>query len=931
MHTKGGVEMFYSTINTDFAAYQPKLAFGLTRRQCFCFALAGGVGIPIYMKVKEVVPVDLSAILMILIMLPFFAFALYKKEGQPLEKVIKCYVKEQYLTTKVRKVKMIPVLEQVEQTADYAKYLKSGKAVKDENGQKKKVVMPSDESASNLLKKYASFMGKGPKKKEYPKTAADTIPFEKMNESGICEHGKGRYSIAFSFSDMNYVQLDDSDQKDIWSLWCMFLNTLDSDAHFQFFYHNHFADVERYAREIAIADTGREDLDELVEEMNAIQEKETREGNKGLEKGMYLIISFSLARNKVKDKVNEYAERIRNDMYDKLGVEARMLDGYEYLTLLFHVLNPASDEKAMVRFTLPGSGGISEKEQIICHPFVFGKSADRFEIGSKKAVVSFLKLDANQISDRLLCKLLDTDCEVAISIHVEPISRSKASKDIRILVSDLQKNVIDEQKKASNGGYGMNNISAPLKANLEAAQSTLDGITKNDERMFIATITIMHIADTYAQLERNIHMAKAIANEENCDLIALEHQQEDGFITTLPLGIGRVDIKRQLLTTSLGMFLPFKIRELMQRTENAIHVGINKITGKIIMGDVTTLANPNTLILGTPGRGKSVFAKLMIIWYFFKTKIDIMICDIEGEYLKVVERLGGITVNLSQSGKVYINMLDINPGCDWQTDPISEKTQFMMSVFEQILGVENGDPIDKSIIDRCMRKIYQRFAKTKDIEDIPVLEDLYDEIRRQEGERAAYLADALEVYVHGSLNYFNHRTNVDMDNRLINFNTKELGAQLRPLAMLLVQESVWGRISGNRDQGRYTLYIVDEAHVLLREPQTALYCVNNSKRCRKWGGIPVLITQNVSDFLDSPQIQTIFYNTDCFILLGQASGDADRLKEALNLSDEQYKCLLTRNKGEGLYIFGDTVLPFINRIDNETMLYKLVTTKVTEM
>lgn len=915
--------MFYSSINTDFTAYEPKLAFGLTRRQCFCFGLAAGVGIPFYMKTKELIPADLSAILMIVIMLPFFAFALYKKEGQPLEVVAKHYVKEKYLSEKIRKVRVVPVLDGVSQTAEYARFLKSG------HKKEKAVIMPAEKGASDLLKKYASFMGKGPKKRQ-PQTASETIPFEKMNESGICEHGKNQYSIAFYFSDMNYVQLDDSDQKDIWSLWCMFLNTLDSDAHIQFFYHNHFTDVNKYIREMKIELTENEKINVLVSEMNEIQAKDIREGNKGLEKGMYVIISFNLPRNKVKDKVNEYKERIKNDMYDKLGVLARMLTGYEYLAVLFRILNPEAEEKLMVSFDPVGSGGISTKEQIINHPFVFGQEADRFAIGNKKGMVSYFKLDANQISDRLLCKLLDTDCEVALSIHVDPVSRSKASKDIRILVSDLQKNVIDEQKKASNGGYGMNNISAPLKANLEAAQATLDGITKNDERMFIATITLVHVADTNAQLERSFHMAKAIANEENCDLITLEYQQEDGYISTLPLGINRVGIKRQLLTTSLGMLLPFKIRELVQISENAIHIGINKITGKVIMADITTLANPNTLILGTPGRGKSVFAKLMIIWYFITTAVDIMICDIEGEYLKVVERLGGITINLSQAGKIYINMFDINPNCDWESDPVSEKTQFMMSVFEQILGEENGDPIDKSIIDRCMRKIYAKFVQTKDMNDIPVLEDLYNEIRMQEGERAKYLADALEVYVHGSLNYFNHRSNVDISNRLVNFNTKELGDQLRPLAMLLVQESVWGRISGNRQQGKYTLYIVDEAHVLLREPQTALYSVNNSKRCRKWGGIPVLITQNVSDFLDSPQIQTIFFNTDCFILLGQASGDAQRLKEALSLSEEQYKCILTRNKGEGLYIFGDTILPFINRIDPDTQLYKLVTTKVTE-
>ncbi|MBR3635759.1 MAG: hypothetical protein IKN47_06135 [Lachnospiraceae bacterium] len=254
----------------------------------------------------------------------------------------------------------------------------------------------------------------------------------------------------------------------------------------------------------------------------------------------------------------------------------------------------------------------------------------------------------------------------------------------------------------------------------------------------------------------------------------------------------------------------------------------------------------------------------------------------------------------------------------------------MMSIYEQILGPGKGEPNDKSIIDRCIRKIYSKFVESKDVKDLPILEDFYNELSRQPGDRAQFLKEALEVYVHGGLNFFNHRTNVDMNNRVICFDIKELGEQLKSLAMLIVQETVWNRVAVNRANKIYTWYISDEFHLLLKDPQTALYSKEIYKRFRKWGGIPVAITQNVSDLLDSSQAQSIFYNSDCYILLGQATGDADRLSEALKLSNEQYKCILTRNKGEGLFIFGETVLPFVNRIEEDTYTYKLITTKVTE-
>lgn len=793
----------------------------------------------------------------------------------------------------------------------------------------KKVIGPNDVMSTEMLREYAQAMHKAQKEgKRAPRSAAESIPFKSMEENGIMNLGGGRYSIMMEFSDRNYIQADEYEQKDMWSEWCMFLNSLDLEAEFQMVFFNRKADVKALAKKLEMTAKDPENM-KIVSELNDFQRKILKTGNKGIAKSRYFVITITEPYFRVKAKVEEITERIKNEFLEKMDVEARMLDGYERLSVLFMMLNPYRDEKFIFNWDAAKNGGISEKEQITNHAFEFGKRPNRFMIGSKYGCVSYLKLSASQISDRMLCDFLDLDSAITVSFHFKPISQEKALKSVKMLVSNLQKMVIDEQKAAARQGYGMENISPQLRRDVDAAEKLMDDVSQNDEKMFMVTITMVQMADSIQALERSYNSARSIATAQTCELIKLEHQQEDGFFSTLPLGNNRINVKRQLTTTSLGVFLPYKIKELMQFGDS-LCMGQNKITGHIIMADVKTLANPNTLVLGTPGRGKSFSVKMMMIQTYMKLKDDILICDPEGEYGPLVNKLKGQIVHLSQSSSEHINPLHIDPDCDWSSDPIGNKCQLIMSIYEQILGPGKIGAYERSILDRCTQKLYKKFSVTKNVEDLPILEDLFNELAEQEEKEARYLRTSLEVYVHGSLNYFNHPTNVDMHNRVICFDIKELGEQLKNLAMLVVQETVWGRVTVNRNAGRYTRYFVDEFHLLLKEPQTATYSKEIWKRFRKWGGIPVGITQNVTDLLSSSEIQSIFYNSDCYILLGQASGDADILKETLKLSGEQYKCILTRNKGEGLFIFGGTILPFVNRIDENTETYRTITTKVTE-
>lgn len=797
------------------------------------------------------------------------------------------------------------------------------------NDKGKKVIGPKDVMSTEMLREYARSMHKAQKEgKRAPRSAAESIPFDAIEESGLMHLGGGRYSIMMEFSDKNYIQADEYEQKDMWSEWCMFLNSLDLEAEFQMVFFNKKADVKALAKKLEMTAKDPENR-QIVKELNEFQKRILKTGNKGISKSRYFVITVKEPYFRVKSKVDEITERIKNEFLEKMDVEARVLDGYERLSVLFLMLNPYHDEKFIFNWDAARNGGISEKEQITNHAFEFGKRSNRFMIGSKYGCVSYLKLSASQISDRMLCEFLDLDSEITVSFHFTPVSQEKALKAVKALVSNLQKMVIDEQKAAARQGYGMENISPQLRRDVDAAEKLMDDVSQNDEKMFMVTITMVQMADTIQQLERSYNSARSIATAQTCELIKLEHQQEDAFFSSLPLGNNRINVKRQLTTTSLGVFMPYKIKELMQYGDS-LCMGYNKITGHIIMADVKSLANPNTLVLGTPGRGKSFSVKMMMIQTYMKLKDDILICDPEGEYGPLVNKLNGQIIHLSQSSSEYVNPLHIDPDCDWSSDPIGNKCQLIMSIYEQILGAGKIGAYERSILDRCMQRLYKKFQASHDVKDLPILEDLYNELAVQEEKEAKYLRTSLEVYVHGSLNYFNHHTNVDLSNRVICFDIKELGEQLKNLAMLVVQETVWSRVTVNRNQGKYTRYFVDEFHLLLKEPQTATYSKEIWKRFRKWGGIPVGITQNVSDLLSSPEIQSIFYNSDCYILLGQASGDADILKEALKLSNEQYKCILTRNKGEGLFIFGGTLLPFVNRIDEDTEVYRTITTKVTE-
>ena len=449
--------------------------------------------------------------------------------------------------------------------------------------------------------------------------------------------------------------------------------------------------------------------------------------------------------------------------------------------------------------------------------------------------------------------------------------------------------------------------------------------------MFLVTFLVLNTADSLRQLDNNVFQASSIAQKHNCQLVRLDFQQEQGLMSSLPLGYNQIEIQRSLTTSSTAIFVPFTTQELFQHQGEALYYGLNALSNNLIMVDRKRLKNPNGLILGTPGSGKSFSAKREILNVFLVTDDDIIICDPEAEYFPLVHRLEGQVIKISPTSKQYVNPMDLNLDYSDDESPLSLKVDFLLSFCDIVVGSKDGlQPVEKTVIDRCVRLVYRKYLEDPRPENMPILQDLYDLLLKQEEKEAQFIATALEIYVTGSLNVFNHRTNVDIDNRIVCYDIKELGKQLKQLGMLVIQDQVWNRVTINRAAGKTTRYYVDEFHLLLKG-ELASWSVEIWKRFRKWGGVPTGITQNSKDLLASPEIANILENSDFIYMLNQAAGDRQILAKQLNISPHQLSYVTHSGEGEGLLFYGNVILPFIDRFPKDTELYRIMTTRLNEI
>jgi len=666
-------------------------------------------------------------------------------------------------------------------------------------------------------------------------SAQDSIPYERMWPDGVCRVADGRYTKTIQFQDINYQLSQNEDKTAIFEGWCDFLNYFDSSIHFELSFLNLAASEETFARAISIPLQG-DDFDSIRTEYVAMLQNQLAKGNNGLIKTKYL--TFGIDADNIR-AAKPRLERIETDIlnnFKRLGVAAQTLDGKARLAQLHNIFH--MDEQFPFRFDWGwlAPSGLSTKDFIAPSSFEF-KTGRQFRMGKKYGAVSFLQILAPELNDRLLADLLDMESSLIVSLHIQSLDQVKAIKTVKRKITELDRSKIEEQKKAVRAGYDMDIIPSDLATYGSEAKKLLQDLQSRNERMFLVTFLVLNTADTQRQLDNNIFQASSIAQKYNCQLTRLDFQQEEGLMSCLPLGLNQIEIQRGLTTSSTAIFVPFTTQELFQDGKEALYYGINALSSNLIMVDRKLLKNPNGLILGTPGSGKSFSAKREIANCFLLTSDDIIICDPEAEYAPLVERLHGQVIRISPTSTNYINPMDLNLDYSDDESPLSLKSDFILSLCELIVGGKEGlQPVQKTIIDRCVRLVYQDYLNDPRPENMPILGDLYDLLRAQEEKEAQYIATALEIYVTGSLNVFNHKSNVDVQNRIVCYDIKELGKQLKKIGMLVVQDQVWNRVTINRAAHRSTRYYIDEMHLLLKEEQTAAYTVEIWKRFRKWGG-----------------------------------------------------------------------------------------------
>ncbi len=753
-----------------------------------------------------------------------------------------------------------------------------------------------------------------------------TITFDKMYKDGICKVRKNYYTKMIEFFDLNYVLLDEDERADILGLYSQLINYFDPSIGFQIFLFNRHVNEEVLAAQFDIAAQG-DKFDDIREEFSDMLKNLSSRGNNGVIKSKYLI--FGIEAENLKEARQRFisieADIIKN--LRNLGTNAKSLDGKERLRVLYEFFNQDKMEPFHFSFKEMAESGNSVKDYIAPQGFEF-RFPGRYKMGHMFGATKYLDIISPKLNDELLKRLLDIDSNISISIHMQTIEPIEAIKLLKRALSDVQKTKIDEQKKAVRAGYDMDILPTDIVLYEKNTMELLDDLNTSNQKLIWTTILISGFGRNKKELESVTQRISGIIQQANCRLIDLQYKQEVAMNAAAPIGINDTKEGRHLITKNLAILVPFNTQELFQQGQS-LYYGLNALSNNMIMAD----------------RKKSFSAKREILGSFLVSRDDILICDPEGEYYPLVKALGGEVVKLATNSKDYLNPMDIQLSHKNDREALKLKSDFLITLCDAIAGGETGLANDeKGIIDRCIEKIYDEYFKDPRPENMPLLEDLYNALIQYEPDKAVSeqlavdarqkavrIANSLVLYVHGSQNYFNHRTNVDSQNRIVCFDIRDLGKQLKELGMLIVQDAVWNRVSRNRERHVATRYYCDEFHLLLRDKQTAQYSVEIWKRFRKWGGIPTGLTQNVGDFLRSEEIEGILGNSDFVYLLNQNAKDQVILADKLGLSAKQLQYVTNSESGCGLILFNDVVIPFVDRYPTDTKTYKIMNTKPEEV
>ncbi len=765
-------------------------------------------------------------------------------------------------------------------------------------------------------------------------TVQRTIPYLIMGKNGICQLTENTYSRTIQFGNTNYQLASDEKQEEIFAAYCDILNYFDETIHFQLTFENQIADVELLKSQMRLAPVGDE-FDPVREEYTNILFHQLEQGTNGRQLFKYLTFSVeSDTPGNAKIKLDNIANEVIR-LFKAMDVDAHIMNGEQRLASMYRALNPFESQPFLFDWETLRKGGFTDKDFISPTSMLLKRSA--FEIGSVYGAVAGINIIGAEIPDRMLTDFMMEDNILAVNIHAQPYETMAAQKFVRSKLSDVQKSQVDEQKKASNSGYDINILPEQMKEYITDLKQLIADLNEKSERLFHTTLTIRYYAETPKKLKTLQDKLIRITQKNGGRLVKLDFMQEEAIGSSLPLGVNKVPIDRCLTTSAIAGFMPFTTDELFVSPKSTYY-GLNQRTRNMIMASRLLLDNPNGIFLGIPGKGKSFSAKREIFDVFLRRpNDDIFINDPEGEYAPLVDLLHGQVIKIASGSGNFINPLDIplDPAlCNEEL--ISDKSNFIISFCSLITG-DTLQADETSMIDRCLRNVYKRFLTStpRSKDTMPTLADLQDELRLQSGFTMSEgvgkrVADSMDMYVSGSHKFFNHRTTVDINNRLVCFDIRDMNEQLRDLAMLVIQNEVWTRVSSNRNQSKRTWYYCDEFHLMLRERHTAKYSVEIWKRFRKWGGIPSGITQNVKDLSNSAMAESILSNSEFVYLLSQSPEDRVILADSKHLSEEQQKCITNAPPGHGLLIYGGKVIPFEDKFPENTQMYRIMDTKPKE-
>ena len=765
-------------------------------------------------------------------------------------------------------------------------------------------------------------------KKRAALSAQQTIPYVRMLPDGVCQLPGGLYTKTVEYEDINYSVASTEDQTAIFSGWSSFLNYFDSSLPFQLSFINRRSHSRsRYKVNIPQAE---DDFNSVRAEFTSMLKNQIARSNNGIERSKY--ITFGIPAESL-DEARPRLERVEADVmsnFKRLGVPSEPMDGRARLALLHGQMHPGSREPFRFSWGDIAKTGLGTKDFIAPDSFDF-RQPRLFRMGQYWGAASYLQILASELSDKLLAEILELDAEMTVTLHIQTVDQLKAIKTIKGKISDIGKMKVEEQRKAVRAGYDPDILPPDLITFSKDAAELLADLQSRNERMFLLTFTVVNLAPTRQRLENDIFTVGGIAQKYNCTLKRLDWQQEQGFVSSLALGGNEVEIQRGMTTSSTAIFIPFMTREL-RMAGPSLYYGMNALSHNVIMADRKKLKSANGLYLGSTGSGKSFAAKRELLNVFLTIPQDrIIIVDPMGEYAPLVRRLGGQVIEIAPDSPNHINPMDIQMGGNDEDSPLSMKADFLLSLCELVVGGKEGlQPIEKTVIDRCVRLVYRDLALGVGDGRMPLLQDLYEELLKQPEPEARRVATALELYCTGSLNLFNHPTNVKTDCRVVCIVLKGMGDNLRKIAMHVTNEFVNSSVNTNYQSGISTWCYFDEFHVLLRDQLTASYFVSIWQMLRKRGCVPSALTQNVKHLLASPEIQNILDNTDFMILLSQAQSDRAILAKQLGISEHQLSYITHSNSGEGLLFYGNVTIPFMDRFPRGE-IYDLLTTRPEDL